>query len=338
MLTPTSSATTPTSATSSETPESTSATTDDPNPSHRQSNAGMIGGIVGGVVAMLIIGLIVYLVYRKKKRRGKRFTLVRWRYGPRMDDGQVTTAGNEPTSTAQPEPQPQSSSTIASSTVTGPPNIQLPIIPEGQSLALSPYLVSSPDSQTDSRRTIPSASSASPNTLFSSSSKSTPNTNYPTLAIPLHPESIHPALRQQQTHLPTAHSTPPNPTPSSTSPSIPNPHESTPELFDTGFYRGRLELPENSSRELINIPLTAKLKERQQKQLAGSPGPIITPDGAILTANFNNQPVHPGLHAMSFMNFDSGFDSSGDSRFEACWSRCRRGSGEKAKERTRRGS
>ncbi|KAL4778631.1 hypothetical protein BJX76DRAFT_362553 [Aspergillus varians] len=128
----------------------------------------------------------------------------------------------------------------------------------------------------------------------------------------------------------------PHPSPNSNSP--------TPELFDTGFYRGRLELPANSLRELINIPFTERQRQTQQKQLycsAGQPSPIITSDGAILSANFNCFPVDPDSHAMSFMDYDSACDLTPEpqppgSRCE--WRRGSKEARERMKERFRRRS
>ncbi|KAL3477537.1 hypothetical protein BJX99DRAFT_257353 [Aspergillus californicus] len=271
---------------------------------------------------MCVIG---YILYRRRKGRGKRFTLLRWRYGPNMEDGQIELERGKkrpdrPQSQSPPRPrpgpQPQTPSTITSSVVTATPRRQLPSIPEGQSLTLSTYPSPNQGHQTNSPQTLPSADSSttSPNSGFSSISSistispSNTGVRLPSPSIPGQPESIHPALRQKG-YLTTAYSTPNS---SSTEITDSDSFTSTAELSDTGFYRGRLELPAESTRELINIPLETRLKQRQQQQQrqsrrpTGSPSPVITPEGAILKANFHNLPIGPDSHAMSFMNFDSG--------------------------------
>lgn len=85
--------------------------------------------------------------------------------------------------------------------------------------------------------------------------------------------------------------------------------ETTPELGDTGFYRQRAELATYSQSELINIPP----ERRHPHFTASSPSPtslpnsnsnsppqttrtsrsrtkIITPDGVLLSANFERLP------------------------------------------------
>ncbi|KAL4926307.1 uncharacterized protein BDV17DRAFT_293727 [Aspergillus undulatus] len=118
---------------------------------------------------------------------------------------------------------------------------------------------------------------------------------------PRTPDAIHPAFRQDTYLTPESILTkaiPPAP--------IIRRVSSTPELSDTGIRLGRLELPATTTRELINIPLAERQRHIAQKQLyrnAGLPSPIITPDGAVLSANFNSLPVDTDSHAMSFMNY-----------------------------------
>ncbi|KAL2865749.1 uncharacterized protein BJX67DRAFT_154467 [Aspergillus lucknowensis] len=332
----TSSSATPTSTTLSETtsPQPPSAT-DSSTRSHH-SRPRVIGGIAGGVAATLVIlGLIVYLVYCTRKKRGKRFTLLRWRCGPRAEDAQGAVEAGEIASAAQTHTGP--SDTSVENFVLDTPVDQSESIPGGQSLTLS----SQSDHQINPSQTAPSHSSTtpgiSPKSTLNSKVGLSPIPGSPTTpSIPRHPSTVHPAFRQHAqypeskarpstpTPFPTSTSTTifdikttstkENPTSTTTSTEIQNPsHESTPELFDTGFYRGRVELSATPSRELINIPYTERLRQRQLNQIgsaANASTPVITPDGAILTANFNQIPVDPDSHAMSFMQFDAPSESA----------------------------
>ncbi|KAL4897607.1 hypothetical protein BDV59DRAFT_47003 [Aspergillus ambiguus] len=106
-----------------------------------------------------------------------------------------------------------------------------------------------------------------------------------------------------------------------------------PELPDTGFYRQRAELPSSSSRELIN-----KFNPRRQlcksvefengslhdaADAGGQPraGPVVTADGAVLTANFERMSCPDEVlstssdsvssaHVMSFMQYDPEWDAA----------------------------
>jgi hypothetical protein len=115
------------------------------------------------------------------------------------------------------------------------------------------------------------------------------------------------------------------------------PSESTPELFDTGFYRGRAELSSNPSRELINVPYDDRWPNRKRVSLchsAGLPTPVVTPEGAVLTANFDTVPVEPDSHALSFRQVDSPGDSSPPPAYRLSWRRwSREGLCKKEKER-----
>lgn len=78
--------------------------------------------------------------------------------------------------------------------------------------------------------------------------------------------------------------------------------ETTPELGDTGFYRQRAELATYSQSELINIPherrhLVPIPPPTSSPSPSPSPNPykprgtkIITPDGVLLSANFERFP------------------------------------------------
>jgi hypothetical protein len=100
--------------------------------------------------------------------------------------------------------------------------------------------------------------------------------------------------------------------------------DTTPELFDTGFYRQRAELAAYSQSELINIPPDRRQMHAHPAQHANSEidqpaqpqlPSIITPDGVILGANFDyrapGDDPYPGSgegigHALSFMQFEEG--------------------------------
>ncbi|BCS22415.1 uncharacterized protein APUU_30640S [Aspergillus puulaauensis] len=306
--------TTTTSATSmSETPDSqptSIGTTSSSSQSH--ANSKMIGGIVGGIIGLLLILCIVaFLVFRSRRKRGKRFTLLHWRC-PRaeyteksVEDGNAPSTQAAPVQAQNQQAQNQQASTAVRNIVTGPPNNQPQTIPEEQSPDISPLQ----SNQNNSPRTI--ASVSSPSTVINP--RRTRNSCSKSAIIAPPPDAIHPAFRETG-HPPTAPYLPPTTIPEITTISTTtNTHpDSTPELFDTGFYLGRLELPASSSRELINIPFNERQRQRQrqdeQKQIyraAGLPSPIITHDGAILSANFNSVPVDPDSHAMSFMEYDS---------------------------------
>ncbi|KAL4868921.1 hypothetical protein BDV12DRAFT_91455 [Aspergillus spectabilis] len=276
--------------------------TDVAAPSQRHSNAAMVGGIVGGVVPLLILlAFIALLLFRMKKKRG-RFRLLRWRC-PRIEYEQAKLEEGNMASAAQPQAQP--SSTPVGRAVTDLPNDQLTISPEEPSQVISPL-------QAHEINSLQTTSSIPP--IISLASRKDPASSLkidcPTPTIPSHPTAIHLAFHQQTEDLPPAQPTAISFIQKVTTdpPAKINPHKPPQELFDTGFWRGRQELSANSSHELINIPFIERLRQKQQKQLASTAGPstpIVTQDGAILSANFNNQPVDPESHAMSFMNYDS---------------------------------
>ncbi|KAL4939035.1 hypothetical protein BDV06DRAFT_43549 [Aspergillus oleicola] len=263
--------------------------------SKSQVSAGMIGGVVAGVIALLlIICLVFFLMRRSRRKRGKRFTLVRW-HCPRTGYAQANVEGQAASTTeTQPLVQPQPPSTAVSNIITRPataPNPPLRTILEEQSSGISPLQ----GSQTDSPRTVPSA--VSPQTVIYHSPR---RDSCSKAALPRPPNDIHPAFRQDSCRLPALAS--------ETDDILPAPipiirrASSTPELSDTGFRVGRIELPETGScRELINIPLAQRQKQLYRN--AGLPCPIITPDGAILSANFYSLPVDLDSHAMSFMEY-----------------------------------
>jgi hypothetical protein len=117
------------------------------------------------------------------------------------------------------------------------------------------------------------------------------------------------------------------------------PLETTFELFDTGFYRGRVELSSNPSRELINMPYDDRWRNRKRVPLchsAGLPTPVVTPEGAVLTANFDTLPVEPDSHALSFRQIDSPRDSTPPPAYRFSWRRwSREGLCKKEKERAK---
>jgi hypothetical protein len=125
------------------------------------------------------------------------------------------------------------------------------------------------------------------------------------------------------------------------------PSETTPELFDTGFYRGRAELSSNPSREPINVPYDDRWRNRTRVSLChpvGLPTPVVTSEGAVLTANFDTVPVEPDSHALSFRQVDSPGDSSPPPAYRFSWRRwsreglCKEKEREKKTESMRRGS
>ncbi|KAL6235608.1 hypothetical protein BDW75DRAFT_240063 [Aspergillus navahoensis] len=301
--------------------------------SHPLSSA-KIGGIIGGVVSLiLILCLIAYFMRRLRKKHERkvkrRFTLLRWRH-PRLEVTQMSVEEGAATGTlntvrlhAQAKGQP--SSVSVHGVVTGPDTglpieqTQLQTIPEEQSPGILPLQ----KRETDSPRSIPSPSTTP---QFSMGSGTTLNLKSGLAPTPPPPAAIHPTLRTGQgehAYRPTAYwpsfctaetsrrsSANTNNTQSQPNPWYPS---TTPELFDTGFYLGRLELPATCSRELINIPFTERQRQRQKSQLhrgAALPLSITTPDGAVLSPNFNGLPVDADAdsHAMSFMAYSQESD------------------------------
>ncbi|KAL4918857.1 hypothetical protein BDW62DRAFT_180542 [Aspergillus aurantiobrunneus] len=295
-------------------------------------NTPMIGGIVGGVIGfLLIICLAAFLVYHSKRKRGRRFTLLHWRC-PRLEHAQTSQEEGNAASTAEVQDQGQPAVAVGS-IATSPPNDQSQRILEENPPDISPL-------QGHQTNSPPSASSPSPIISPKFEKTSHHNNDLKSGLIARPPDALHPAFREHKHHLTTAYS-PPNPTiteeinsSSSTT--------TTPELSDTGFYRGRLELPASSSRELINVPFSERERHKQQKQLyraAGLPSPIITPDGAILSANFNGLPVDPDSHATSFMDYDSASrEAKSPPAYRSEWRRGSREVKEMVKERFRRKS
>ncbi|KAL3493713.1 hypothetical protein BJX62DRAFT_235076 [Aspergillus germanicus] len=305
------------SPTSSETaspkPASTSANA---SVSSNQSSAKLIGGIAGGVAALLIIiALIAYLVYRAKKNR-KRFTLLHWRSGHRTKDALQAIEAGEATCPAQAENQP--SNTAVETITLDTRNEQSRTTPSDPSPTLSLEL----RARIDSPEALPPTTfPVGPKPSMGSGSK---GAYFPRISIPRHPSSVHPAFRQRSATPDSTTSLMNNISASSQTPS-----ETTPELFDTGFYRGRTELSSNPSRELINVPYDDRWRNRKRVSLChpvALPTPVVTPEGAVLTANFDTVPVEPDSRALSFRQVDSPRDSSPPPAYRFSW---RRWSGER---------
>ncbi|KAL3435749.1 hypothetical protein BDV09DRAFT_184753 [Aspergillus tetrazonus] len=300
--------------------------------SHRLRST-KIGAIVGGVISLvLILCLIAYFIRRTRKKRGRvgrQFTLLRWRHRC-LEEKQMSLEeeiGTTPGTMdfhAQAKGQPplvlthdvvigEGSRTGFMSRQKQPQNIpgeQSPVVPLIQKR------------ETDSPGSIPSMLTPSPSPLAALEPAISPKTSLNlqsafTPTPPL-PAAIHPALHSGQgkhAHHRTAY------WPSSCTPEMSRcsnaniitntadahadaheqPHSrnpsTTPELFDTGFYLGRVELPTTCSRELINIPFAERQRQRQKSQLHRSTTHLLsitTPDGAVLSPNFNGLPVHTG--------------------------------------------
>ncbi|KAL2814999.1 hypothetical protein BJX63DRAFT_187315 [Aspergillus granulosus] len=301
-------------------PQSTSTPVHDPEPSN-QSNRAVIGGIAGGVAALvIIIAIITYLVYRPKKKR-KRFTLLHWRVGSCSEDAIRVIEADGITSAAK------TGSYLSGAAMLNTRNAQSRKIPPSPSLGISARI--------DSPQTLPPTTfPMKTEPIMGSSSK---GAIYPTLSIPRYPSDVHPAFRQRSAMTPTPDST--TSLINNCSASNHSPYETTPELFDTGFYRGRAELSSTPSRELINVPYDDQLSERKQRSLWRSEGlltPVVTRDGAILTANFNGVLAGPSCHAMSFMQLVSPSDSS-PLTYQFNWRSRERKEKEKEKENNKQG-
>lgn len=88
--------------------------------------------------------------------------------------------------------------------------------------------------------------------------------------------------------------------------------KTTPELGDTGFYRPRIELATHPQSELINIPPGQRTRRHYHNprpspnhghghgQGGAQSKHIVTPDGAILAANFERSSSGAREHATSF--------------------------------------
>ncbi|KAL4765630.1 uncharacterized protein BDW70DRAFT_168841 [Aspergillus foveolatus] len=280
--------------------------------SHRLSST-RIGAIVGGVISLvLILCLIAYFIRRTRKKRGRRISL-------EQETGTITPGTMDFHAQAKGQPPLVRIHDIVtgSGSRTGFMNRQKQpqTIPGEQ----SPVVSLLQKRETDSPGSIPSALTSSPSPLAALQPAISPKTSLnlqsaftptPPLPAAIH-QSLHPSQGEHGYH-PTAY------WPSSCNPEMnrcsnaniiantadahTDAHEqpysrrpsTTPELFDTGFYLGRVELPITCSRELINIPFAERQRQRQKSQLhRGTTHPlsITTPDGAVLSPNFNGLPV-----------------------------------------------
>ncbi|GIJ87419.1 hypothetical protein Asppvi_006325 [Aspergillus pseudoviridinutans] len=276
--------------------------TDTAGASSGHDHGALIGGVVGGVLALILLSGLFFLLYRSRKKRGKRFVLLRWRV-PRGDNH-------------------ENASTVASSRGLGAGN-------EGR-------LLDAPASNCNTRanpvvnQALPVPASEPTSTTSKTISQASTHANASTSKTSAPAETTH---HSSMSSVPLASSTTNHPSPdlnlnistsTSTSPQPPAPDraDTTPELSDTGFYRQRAELAAYSQSELINIP-----PERRQLQIPPAqhtnPDPdqppqpqlpsIITPDGVILDANFDyrvpRDDPYPGSgerlgHVLSFMHFE----------------------------------
>ncbi|KAF7170281.1 hypothetical protein CNMCM5623_002742 [Aspergillus felis] len=274
--------------------------TDTAGASAGHDHGALIGGVVGGVLALILLSGLLFLVYRSRKKRGKRFVLLRWRV--LRDEGH------------------EKASAVASSRGLGSGN-------EGR-------LLDVPNSNTSSHAVVnqalavPGSERTSPTSNTTNQPSTHANTNTSKISA-----SAGTTNHSSLSSLPPASSTTNHPSPdlnlnlstrtsTSTSPHPPAPNraDTTPELSDTGFYRQRAELAAYSQSELINIPperrqvlpaqhTNAEIDQPPQPQLPS----IITPDGVILGANFDyrvpGDDPYPGSgegigHVLSFMHFE----------------------------------
>ncbi|CBF83755.1 predicted protein [Aspergillus nidulans FGSC A4] len=299
--------------------------------SHRLRST-MIGAIVGGVISLvLILCVIAYFIRRTRKQRGRvgrQFTLLRWRHRcleeKQMDLEETGTTTGTIDFHAQAKGQPPLVRTqdvvIGSGSCTGFMSRQKQ--PQTILGEQSPVVSLIQKRETDLPDSIPSALTSSPSPLAALEPAMSPKTSFKLqfafTPTPLLPAAIHPALHSGQgehAYQPTAY------WPSSCTPEMSRcsntniitnnddahadaheqPHSrrpsTTPELFDTGFYLGRVELPTTCSRELINIPFAERQRQRQKSQLHRGTTHLLsitTPDGAVLSPNFNGLPVDTG--------------------------------------------
>ncbi|KAL4882815.1 hypothetical protein BJY04DRAFT_216907 [Aspergillus karnatakaensis] len=285
-------------------------------PSEKQNNTALIGGVVGGIIFLLVIIAIAFVLLRRKRKRGSRFKLLRWRC-PRMELEQSKLEAGSIPSTTPAQTRPPSTAIGSAVPVLQPPTSTAedpsPVISPLQAHEITSPHTSRPNISPDSR-TVPFPSLT---------------TDCPTPTIPSYPAAVHPAFRNEP-NLDLSLTALTMPTPidfkqplaapltktdikTKTLPPAPTPiHPLAPELPDTGFWLRRQELPPSPTRNPINIPFLERLRQKQQKQLARSAGPstsIVTSDGAVLSANFTGFPASEGAglaHAMSFMNYDPG--------------------------------
>ncbi|PKX91811.1 uncharacterized protein P174DRAFT_393305 [Aspergillus novofumigatus IBT 16806] len=269
----------------------------DANPGH--DHGALIGGVVGGVLSLILLAGLLFLVYRSRKKRGKRFVLLRWRV---------------------PRESPEKASTVASGRGIASGN-------EGRLLDVPNSNIPS-HAVVNQALTVPGSdrTSATSNTISQPSYANINTSKVSATAQTTHHSSV--------SSIPPASSTPSHPSPdvnlnlstnTSTSPAPPPDRaDTTPELFDTGFYRQRAELAAYSQSELINIPperrqmqvppaqhTNSEIDQPAQPQLPS----IITSDGVILGANFDyrvpGDDPYPGSgegigHVLSFMQFEEG--------------------------------
>ncbi|KAF7128821.1 hypothetical protein CNMCM5793_003730 [Aspergillus hiratsukae] len=254
--------------------------TADASPGH--DHGALIGGVVGGVLALILLSGLLFLVYRSRKKDGKRFVLLRWR--------------------APPGESHEKASTVASSRGLGSGNegglLDVPNCNAPSHAVVNQALTVPGSERTSATSNTISTPSTYANTHTSKISAPPETTNHSSLSS-LPPASAS-ASSNASHHSPDLNlSTNPS-TNTSLHPHPPAPAsaDTTPELYDTGFYRQRAELAAYSQSELINIPqerrqvLTVPAQHQHPNPETDPPvqpqlPSIITPDGVILGANFD---------------------------------------------------
>ncbi|KAL2008767.1 hypothetical protein VTN00DRAFT_6961 [Thermoascus crustaceus] len=324
-----------TSLTPSQTNSSTTTTTVTATPSSSSDNKGaLIGGIVGAIIGgLVIIALVIALIYWRRRRKGQRFTLLRWR-DPHSDEKSGVYDGPDDASTAD---------GFAGAGKTG----SYKDSPKHQSITPSDNGTTAAAASNHGKDGSPSLNS--PTFTAPSSNRSRHNSGMPLI-------SDDPCPLLAGTPL----------VPSTELPGSTPGTGFTPELPDTPRSHGPAELALDPLRELINIPAplrhtnannettttttTPPWKSSIPSSLDNQPPLVMTADGAIMRANLNPSQFslgegggtggtaaaaassirHSGgsnnsngssrRHVMSFMQYDNYDDGGGqysDSRRES---------------------
>ncbi|EAL92795.1 uncharacterized protein AFUA_3G07800 [Aspergillus fumigatus Af293] len=254
----------------------------DASPGHDRS--ALIGGVVGGVLALILLAGLLFLVHRSRKKRGKRFVLLRWRV-PRESHEKASTVessrGVVSGNGGRLLDVPGSEQTSAISNSISPPSYADP------SKTSPPVEVT----QHSSVSSLPPASSAAtqPSPDLNIALNTSTNTNASTSPTPdraeITPELFDTGFYRQRAELAAY---------------------SQSELINLP--------PERRQRQVTMTPAQHTNSEVDQPAQPQLPS-IITPDGVILGANldyrFPRDDEYPGSgegigHVLSFMQFEEG--------------------------------
>ncbi|KAJ5885036.1 hypothetical protein N7495_009546 [Penicillium taxi] len=220
------------------------------SPSRNSSNVGGIfGGTVGAVVGLVLCGTLFFIWRRRKRQRVFNINLHPSVSTCSLHKREITPITKTVLSTGD-ENQPLRSDDER----------ELDRFAPGEHKPESSVLTNSVLPRFSTARSNPGISIHNPDTsnlsLTIPASSSTPSlsSGYPTIEDL---SQVHPKKHVKPAELPA---------------STPRGIGFTPELYDTGFYRQRAELAEQSQRELINIPLEQRRRQNKPRSRHHKPG------------------------------------------------------------------